>query len=147
MNRQHDPFLLYKCKRSDTVKKGHVYQSITDDEYNYHYDRKSRRMDLIKTRQPNYDNSAQRDWYDAHNFGITPYGVNPTYLRPSSIKFDVFYLSCAIVRRVTKTIRNFTMKQSYDVKKTSLMKFYINLWENIISTAGITHKIQFIWRK
>ena len=142
-NRKHHPFLLCSCQRNIGVlnNEDHICKFTTDEEYKNAWERSLRRWEAKRTRllpKERYDESHHRDWCDLSNKGVTHFGVHPDILPISSIRFDIFHLSCAITRRIMTFTRNLMLRQSSQTRKEFsnsvllqfLSEFHVYCWNN-----------------
>ena len=103
-------FLLCKCKRGDTVRNAdHIYKFITHEEY-LTSKRNSSKQWYKQTRArkekgKQYDLYARHAWIDTHNHGVLHFGINPNHLRLENLQFRVFYLTCAVTKRLLSSLK------------------------------------------
>lgn len=113
-NRKHSPFILCNCKRGAWNETCAMWN---DTQYTAKWKTSEKKWNVSKTRQSNWDVKKHRDWCDASNNGITHFGLDPISFPVSTIRFDTFHLSCAVIRRLMDCTRNFVLKQSCDLLK------------------------------
>ena len=146
-NRKHHPFIMCKCKRFEGVNENesHVCNLWSDEDYKKSWEKSLRRW-KSKCEKPDstYDNPKHKDWCDENNFGVTHFGIHPDKLPISTIRFDVFHLTCAITRKIMNYLRRFILKQSTDTVKefsnTILRKFWSDFhvfcWNNKLNFSS-----------
>ena len=61
---------------------------------------------------------------------MTHFGVCPTCLPLSTIRFDTFHMKCAITRRIMNCLRTFIQKQSSQVMKAFTDEVLRKIWKN-----------------
>ena len=135
-NRKNFPFILCKCRRNRDDP--HDCTMWDDKEYQDHWNISKEKWDLMQSSRQKWTVESHKDWCDSKNFGITHFGIDPTSLPISSLRFDVFHLSCAVIRRMMSTIRNFMLKQSSTknadftdkILRTFLTDYLIYCWNN-----------------
>ena len=117
-NRRHHPFLICKCKRGESFRVNHQCTVLTDEEYKQYWKDSSRKWEVQKEERPDWDVRKHKEWCDEMNFGVTHLGMDPDKLPMSTIRFDTFHMSCAIIRRVMDTLRKFLLRQSSSIVKS-----------------------------
>ena len=144
-NRKHKPFLLCKCKRGDGLEnENHICEMLDDNSYKNLWDRSMRRWDSKTKRCDKYNITKHKDWCDESNDGVTHFGFHPDCLPISTIRFDIFHCSCAIIRSVMNYTRKVMMKQSIalrkdftnDVLKLFWAKFHVYCWNNSLNFSS-----------
>ena len=144
-NRKYKPFLVCKCKRDDGLDNDdHICKMFDDDSYKNLWERSLRRWDSKIERCNKYNISKHKDWCDESNDGVTHLGFQPDSLPISTIRFDVFHCSCAIIRSVMNYTRKVLMKQSItlrkdftnDVLRLFWAKFHVYCWNNSLNFSS-----------
>jgi len=144
-NRKHNPFLVCKCNRNAGLDdENHKCIMIDDSESKRLWERSLRRWDSKVSRCDTYDTSQHKDWCDESNCGVTHFGIHPDHLQISTIRFDVFHCSCAIIRNVMNYTRKLMLKQSTDLRTlftTSVLsmfwaKFHVYCWNNKLNFSS-----------
>ena len=106
------PFLLCKYDRGQAARnKNHVCSIILDVEQLILYNKSEVKWNKTKS-DPNYTEEVHRLWAAEKNCGVSNQGIHPTLLPRSTIRPDVFYLGCAIGKRLLEYLRTFSLKQS-----------------------------------
>ena len=151
-NRKHSPFIMCKYKRREglnndshecTMFDDETYKNLwikSKDRWEYKKKKDSRRTPST-LRIKSYENSHHRDWCDSKNFGVTHYGIHPDQLHVSSMRFDVFHLKCAIIRRFMSYLRNLMLKQysgkvkkfTNEILRSFWSDFHVYCWNNSIN--------------
>ena len=102
-NRKHHPFLLCTCMRGEgVINDNHTCKLISDKDYLVRFKRSERRWNL-KQKQvgiDKYTNANHLDWIDEKNVGVSHFGIHPTLLPLSNIRFDTFHMKCSITRKL-----------------------------------------------
>ena len=139
-NRKFHPFLMCKCRRgSGTMDESHECTMWDDAEYKQYWkDSLLKWETFIAIPKEKWDLKKHKSWCDEKNFGVSHFGLKPDFFPMSTIRFDTFHLSCAVIRRLMSALRNFMLKQSSTVRDSftdtilrSYMKnFHIFCWNN-----------------
>ena len=141
-NRKNQPFLMCKCRRgNDKVKDSRECCMWDDDAYLSRWNVSQRKWDTERGITQDWNIKKHKDWCDARNFGITHFGMDPKFLPISTIRFDTFHLSCAIIRKMMSALRKFMLKQSSEliteftdnVLRTFLSNYFVYCWNNKLS--------------
>jgi len=135
-NRKNHPFLLCKCKRNSNFS--HDCSMWKDEEYAEKWAVSQHKWEVMESLPQEWSVDKHRNWCDEKNFGITHFGIEPKNLPVSSIRFDVFHLSCALIRKLMTTLRNFMLKQSSSLSneftdsilRTFLTEYLVYCWNN-----------------
>jgi len=92
----------------------HQCKLMLDDDYVKKYQRSSKRWELKQkvVGVENYTRANHLDWIDANNLGVSHFGINPTLLPLSNIRFDTFHMKCSITRKLMTLLRAFILNQS-----------------------------------
>jgi len=98
-----------------------------------------------------YDEAAHRDWADEENWGVTHFGITPNALPLDSMRFDVFHMSCAILRKVMYAVRDcvnsmsteLKMEFTDDVLRTFFGAFHLYCWNCNFSFSRLQGKELF----
>ena len=110
-NRKHNPFLVCKCNRNTGLDdENHKFIMLDDSESKRLWERSLRRWDSKVSRCDTYGTSQHKDWYDESNCGVTHFGIHPSLLQISTIRFDAFHCSCAVIRNIMNYIRKLMLK-------------------------------------
>ena len=73
-----------------------------------------------------YDRQKHRTWVSNHNKGVSHMGIHPTLLPRSSIIYDIFYMGCAIGRRLIQYLQTCSLCQDrpFQAKIFSLLETF-----------------------
>jgi hypothetical protein len=136
-NRKNHPFLMCGCNRTgglngDEEDNQHSCHMYSDDEYLSFFERSKKRWSSKRSRAgpTEYSITNHKDWCDQNNSGVTHFGVCPTCLPLSTIRFDTFHMKCAITRRMMNCLRTFIQKQSSQVMKAFTDEVLRKIWKN-----------------
>ena len=144
-NRKHNPFLVCKCNRNAGLDdENHKCIMIDDSESKRLWERSLRRWDSKVSRCDKYDTSQHKDWCDESNCGVTHFGIHPDLLPISTIRFEMFHCSCAVIRNIMNYTRKLMLKQSTDLRTlftTSVLstfwaKFHVYCWNNKLNISS-----------
>ena len=112
-NRRNHPFIFCKCKRNNSFI--HDCNMWNDKQYEEKWDLSKRKWEVMAPLPQEWNMNKHKKWSDEKNYGVTHFEIDPQFLPISTIRFDVFHLSCALIRRMMTTLRNFMLKQSVSV--------------------------------
>ena len=137
-NRKHHPFLMCDCQRGKGFSINHVCSMWNDDEYSKKWNTSLRKWEAMTPLPQEWTVKKHRDWCDERNSGITHLGFDPEFLPMSTIRFDTFHLSCAVIRKLMNCLRLFVLKQSSnfikkftnEVLRSFMTDFLIYCWNN-----------------
>ena len=138
-NRKNHPFMMCDCKRGDAISNAnHVCTMWNDINYSKKWNTSLRKWDAMTALQQDWTVKKHRDWCDERNSGITHLGFDPEFLPMSTIRFDTFHLSCAVIRKLMNCLRLFVLKQSSnfiksftnEVLRSFMTDFLVYCWNN-----------------
>ena len=138
-NRKNHPFLMCKCKRGHhNFSDSHQCTMWSDEEYEEKWRISKTKWEIETAIPQDWSTQKHKDWCDQRNFGITHMGIDPTFLPASTIRFDSFHLSCAVIRKIMSSIRKLMLKQSSNmikdftdnVLRTFMPTYLVWCWNN-----------------
>lgn len=142
-NRKNHPFLMCKCTRGrQNFDESHKCSMWSDEEYVEKWNISKTKWDIQTSNTQDWSTKKHKEWCDERNYGITHLGIDPRLLPVSTIRFDSFHLSCAVIRKIMSSIRKLMLKQSSNVIKD----FTDNVLRTFMTTYLVwcwNNKVQF----
>ena len=114
----------------------------SDKEYVEKWNISKTKWDIQTSNTQDWSTKKHKEWCDERNYGITHLGIDPRLLPVSTIRFDSFHLSCAVIRKIMSSIRKLMLKQSSNVIKD----FTDNVLRTFMTTYLVwcwNNKVQF----
>ena len=56
------------------------------------------------------------NWINENSSGISHFEIHPNELRYNNIRFDIFYICCAIARKIMEYLQNFILNQLCEIR-------------------------------
>ena len=116
-SRLYHPFLLCACQRGDgVVDPNHKYEMLSDKEHVGLFEKSLKKFNEKKSQNPNYHEERHHAYADKNLKGCTHFGFNPTELKRSSIRLDVFHMQASTTRKLCEYLRQCIFRQTVEVQ-------------------------------
>ena len=99
------------------MRANHKCDLLSQNDYDYYFVKSKEKWDKsLELNVTPPDEGKHRDWADINDWGVTNFGIPPDAFPLDSIRLDTFHMTCAISRKLMKSVREEVKSMSTELK-------------------------------